>query len=82
MPRSKSLGRLARILPRIGARWFHVTWNDWKWGKNGGELYGICDDNWGERHCRWFGVSSFFDLKHYTWVLLYNRALACPLEWA
>lgn len=24
----------------------------------------------------------FFDLKHYTWVLLYNRALACPLEWA
>jgi len=24
MPRSKSLGRLARILPRIGARWFHV----------------------------------------------------------
>lgn len=24
----------------------------------------------------------FFDLKHYTWMLLYNRALACPLEWA
>ncbi|CAK9086523.1 Calcium-dependent protein kinase 5 (PbCDPK5) [Durusdinium trenchii] len=24
MPRSKSLGRLAKILPRVGARWFHV----------------------------------------------------------
>lgn len=24
MPRSKSLGRLAKILPKIGARWFHV----------------------------------------------------------
>ncbi|CAJ1378536.1 unnamed protein product [Effrenium voratum] len=24
IPRSKSLGRLAKVLPRIGARWFHV----------------------------------------------------------
>lgn len=33
MPRSKSLGRLARILPRIGARWFHVTWMSLDWEK-------------------------------------------------
>lgn len=79
MPRSKSLGRLARILPRIGARWFHVTWNDWKWGKNGGELYGICDDNWGERYSRWPGVSSFVDIIKKMDAV---RALACPLEWA
>ena len=75
MPRSKSLGRLARILPRIGARWFHVTWNDWNWGKMGGESYGICDDNWGERYSRWPGVS-------FLSILPYNGALACPLEWA
>lgn len=27
MPRSKSLGRLAKILPRVGAKWFHAPWH-------------------------------------------------------
>lgn len=60
MPRSKSLGRLARILPRIGARWFHVTWNDWNWEKMVWNHMEFCDDNWGERYSRWPGVCSFF----------------------
>lgn len=65
MPRSKSLGRLARILPRIGARWFHVTWNDEIWEKNGGGIHMESAMTIGEGDVPdGPGVSSFFDITN------------------